>query len=150
MPLPFADFLVGIIRVPITNLIFANPSLDQTARSEDSRNIIKLLKVFRETGLNPSEPANQIFGIISPANLQKVILCSRLSKDSLSRTILDDDFPMVRGSFQILCAEGRCRIEAAQLLLGRDAWWTIKLHCIRKCESKTLSQRYYNINLTIN
>lgn len=134
MALPFADFFVGVVCVPIVNLKFTAPDR-QLARLEKSGDVLKLVDIFRETGFNPSRPAIQIFGIVSPPTFQSILSCSRLSQDRLFQTILDDEFPTIRGNFNILCVEGRRRIEAARLFLGNDAWWTFKLHCIGECKS---------------
>lgn len=55
---PFADHLVGIVRVPVAKLRFAPTGLHHLSRSEKSGDVLRLVHVFRETGFHPFEPIN--------------------------------------------------------------------------------------------
>lgn len=136
MPLNFTDHhLVGIVRVPVANLILAFPGPEQLRRSEKSNDVLELVRIFQEVGFHPSASINQISGVISSDDLRNLLLSSNLSKECLLQTLHKQDFPFVAGNFKILYTEGRRRIEAARFFLGDDAWWTIKLHCIGRTTS---------------
>lgn len=129
---PFVDHLVGIVRVPVDNLRFVSPHshTGSLEHPENSKTTARLVKVFRETGWEPSDSKHQIFGIINPSTFNALLRYSSLSRDGFRQTILSGQYPLVNGDFEVLCVEGRRRVAAAQALLGREAWWTIKLHCI--------------------
>lgn len=129
----FAQDFVGVVRVPAENLVFlpthAGPA-GTSNRLERAQDILKLVRVYQDTGLDPSHPTHQIFGIVTPGDLHKLSRAACTSPENLLQTAIMGRIPLVTGGFQVLCVEGRRRIEAAKLIRGGDTWWTIRLHCI--------------------
>lgn len=126
----FTEYFVGVVRLPAANLFFLPTPAGATARLDKADDVLKLVKVFQDTGLDPSRLTHQIFGVIQPSELQKLRKAACLSPDNLLQTALAGRPPLVSGDFQVQCMEGRRRVEAAKLLLGESAWWTIRLHCM--------------------
>lgn len=80
LPLQFNEFLVDVMRLPINNLIFISPEPHLT-RLEKSKDAIKLVKVFEETGFHPSILGHQIVGIIDRVALENISNSARLSRN---------------------------------------------------------------------
>lgn len=128
---PFEKYLVGVVRVPAANLIFPpvqGSTNGATARLEKASDITRLVQIFRDTGFDPSRTTNQIFGIIQPRDLKKLQQSAQVSAESLLESAMTGRIPLIVGDYEVLCLEGRRRVEAAKMLLARDAWWTIRLH----------------------
>lgn len=135
MAVPSADHLVGIIRVDLDNLSFLPSHSNEPSRLETSQDVLRLLRIFVETGWEPSSPANQLIGFITTESLKPILSSLDISRDDLLRTVVANEFPMATGNFRVVCSEGRRRVEAARAFLGKEAWWTVRLYCVASGES---------------
>ncbi|KAK1974589.1 hypothetical protein LZ30DRAFT_572326, partial [Colletotrichum cereale] len=101
---------------------------DNLGRLEDKRIALRLAKHFKEVGVKPNDQANQIKGIIDLRTYQYIRDRLNLSKERLKQTVFEKQYPFVDGGCVVSCHNGRHRVEAAKLLMGDKASWTIRLH----------------------
>ncbi|KAF0330510.1 hypothetical protein GQ607_002389 [Colletotrichum asianum] len=121
--------LVGIVTLPVACLRFPPPNeAAYLGRLEDKRIALRLAQRFDREGINCHESANQIRGIIDSTTYHGITERLGISKEMLRRTAFERKFPLVSGSFVVHCVNGRHRAEAARLLCGDQATWTIRLH----------------------
>lgn len=122
-------YLVGIVTLPVSCLQFPLPSdVDHLGRLEDERVAYRIANHFRQVGIKSEEPGNQIRGIIDGPNYQSIRDHLNLSADQLKQTLFQQIYPVVHGEYTVHCTDGRHRIEAAKLLRGTQATWTVRLH----------------------
>lgn len=103
----------------------------------DLKRAKKLAVILRNSKYEPSEPQNQVSGLVSEKTLETILQSAQLSREELVKKNQSHCYPFIRGDFRIWCFRGRRRILAALIAFGSHSEITVKLYC--KTEGKTLS-----------
>jgi hypothetical protein len=117
---------VGIVHVDISSLDFEN---DIDSREIDERDVNRLEERFKH-GCFQDAALNQIPAFIMPADLDRLLQASQLTRADLQTSLLRRPYPKLNlGQEKLYCRYGRHRLKAAERVLTEpeDCWWTIQL-----------------------
>ncbi|XWW92451.1 hypothetical protein V2A60_003791 [Cordyceps javanica] len=114
---------IGIIRVPLANLVF-NPGTGEKPYNQKQTD--QLERLFRRTSVNHAERRHWIDGYIEQ-NAEEGLLCDlKLSRSQLGGINSREEYPLVEQQ-TIAFTQGRHRVDAAKRI-DPSSCWTIRLH----------------------
>lgn len=115
------EFLIGTCQVQLKNLSFEH-GRDKLPQATE-----RLAQLF-QAWCEPNERANHIPAVVSTAELNAILGESGLSIQDIVQG--SPEPPCLSPPSLLRCIHGRQRYEAALLVMGPEAWWTIRLFCI--------------------
>jgi hypothetical protein len=111
----------GSFRIPLDKL--EHEQLPNNPRQRDSKNVARLLDVFRAEGCQPREPENHVPALISYSALPQA---SR--PGGLGGSVFEEPQRFIP-EYPLRVLHGRHRLEAARRFLkGADRWWVVDLY----------------------
>ncbi|KAI8719918.1 hypothetical protein NCS52_00774100 [Fusarium sp. LHS14.1] len=115
----------GVVRVAIDALVFA-PDYSSCNYNIDTAKVARLKQIFELEGCNRYDPQNLITGSIAQDVLQKALVRSHLTSESLLR---EGEPPILHlpPNTYVRCDQGRSRVKALVESEGLSHWWTLKL-----------------------
>ncbi|KAH8763825.1 hypothetical protein F5883DRAFT_422681, partial [Diaporthe sp. PMI_573] len=119
-------WLVGIVKAPITCLVFPPIGLPRLA-SED--NLGRKRRLFKKNLCSPHIVENHIRVDINKETLKKILTILQVSSEQLESPHLIQRLPP---DVKLDCKDGRHRAKAAESLSGDKFEWTIRLYCADK------------------
>lgn len=132
----------GVVRVAIDALVFA-PDYSSCNYNINTAKVARLKQIFELEGCNRYDPQNLITGSIAQDVLQKALVRSHLTSESLLR---EGEPPILHlpPNTYVRCDQGRSRVKALMETEGLFHWWTLELFA---GESKIPFPRREEINI---
>lgn len=117
-------WLVGVVRAPISCLVFPSPC--QSTRLYNERSTAKKETLFEYKLCEPNLVGNQILAEIDRATLK--IILTKLQTNCESLRGSDVPYPLLPPGIKLKCQDGRSRIEAIRRQFDDNFLWTIRLY----------------------
>jgi DNA-binding phage protein len=141
-------YLVGRVRVALSSITFQD---EIEGRLPNDAIVEYLTNVFAtgSKGCEPDRLENHISAIISPADLNRVLHFSGLTRNDLQQSLLDGEYPTLNALSNVYCVDGKHRIAAAERLFVNSRpdqiFWTVALHCFDINSKSAVVKVYPNI-----
>ena len=124
----YTVYFHGFARIPLDEINLNLPEFIIKHRHENTKNVDRLINLFKSVGCHQAEPRHAISALISQDQL-------RLALDSLGLTELPktpsldvNTVPLLRPHL-VYCLHGLHRVQAAKAFLeDPDRWWTVRLY----------------------